>query len=228
MMAPGDYALSGFCPSDFEPTVARLLGLNVKHRIIEVQAWDSAGRFERKHFCERTGLRDADGEIDFDCSQMKRIAAVFRCEFVSAPTNVVVELRRWSGGCIVDGMVYIEHLIDEKTCAAVRLEQLASFVVEVATYAGAILINLVDEDSSDVVLPWVPVLVPRLFSVFRATAFPELTFGSTLEGEMAVSWLQSPEAFLNGEPLVIEIERKLVAGLAAGLWSFLPRGTIFA
>ncbi|XYH99957.1 hypothetical protein ACMHYB_09430 [Sorangium sp. So ce1128] len=228
MIAPRDCALSGFCPNDFELAVARLLGLKVKYNIVEVQAWDSAGRFDRTQFREGTDLRDADGVLEFDYSQMKRIAAVFRREFVNVSTNVVVELRRWRSGCIVDGMVYIEGLIEEETCAARRLEQLAAFVAEVATYTGAILISLVDEDSNNVVLPGVPVKVPRLFSAFRAIAFPELALKSALEGEVAVSWLQSPEAFLSGKPLVIEIEREVIAGLAAGLASFLSRGAISA
>ncbi|KYG10692.1 hypothetical protein BE21_10505 [Sorangium cellulosum] len=128
----------------------------------------------------------------------------------------------------MDGMVYLEDLIEEENSAARRLEQLAAFVAEVAMHTGAILISLVDEDLNDVVLPGMPVKVPRLFSAFRTTAFPELALNSALEGEVAVSWLQPPEAFLNGKPLVNETEREVIAGLAAGLEPFLSRGAFLA
>ncbi|AKT36067.1 hypothetical protein [Chondromyces crocatus] len=212
-----DGALSGFCRDDFASVGARLLGMRGTCSMVEILTWDHAGGFDRRKLREHTERREAEALPTFDFAQVQRFAVVFRHHLVNVRTNVVVELRRWRGGCAVDGMVYLDGLLAETTGAARRLTELAAVITDIAATLHAVLLNLVDEDVGEVLSRTVPVTEPLLFFVFQPAAFPALAPKSAPGAELAVCWVQSPESFIDDEPPEPEHKRQVVAKLAEGL-----------
>lgn len=215
-----DFCLSGLSRSDIDNSFRRMMALDTLAPVSELLIWDLHGGVNRTTFEEGTSMSDMSGVIEIDFTTISRMMVIFHPPITDVSTTMSIAVVASQGRAIIDGQLYVGHLLRAGAALEDVLTQLSELVAKLARQLDAIFLVVADEDDDSSVLNSNGIRLPKLFGVFDSHLIQGVVDGLCSEGAMVkelvnspftIVWVEYPEGIsseVKAKPGVLDILSK--------------------
>ena len=151
----------------------QMLTVDSRASISEIHAWDVSGQVYKLSFSEGTTIRNMKNIIEFNFAVITKFMFILHPTILIIKTNATITVHLSEYGTIIDGQLYLDHILRNVSSAEEALTAVADFVLLIAQTLNATYLAIADEDDESIILPTTGIRLPSLLGIGKGHFFSQ-------------------------------------------------------